>query len=367
MALELNHLLLLCRAGFERECAVEIQERAAVVGVYGFPRFKGESGYVEFVCQQANGAVQIMQRIDWRSLVFTRQWAACIAPLTDIPRNDRVGFFLQHLDGFPQCGEVWIEAADSEVGSGLQGLCRKLVPPLASALRKAGVLTAKRDTHLERLYIGWMNESQVFIGLADPQLASPWPQGVMRLKFPPAAPSRSTLKLEEAWLFFLTEEARQAMLKPGMKAVDLGASPGGWTWQLANRYMKTTSVDNGPMDDALMAGGMVTHVEGDGFTYVPDRPVDWMVCDIADKPARVIDLMTKWITRGWCRYTVFNLKLPMQKRYTTYQQCLEVLQAGCAEAELNVHIEARHLYHDREEITLFVCRDEDWRRVNGLS
>ena len=52
--------------------------------------------------------------------------------------------------------------------------------------------------------------------------------GIPRLRFPRGAPSRSSLKLEEAWLVFLRAKERQQRLVPGMQAVDLGAAPGGW-------------------------------------------------------------------------------------------------------------------------------------------
>lgn len=43
-----------------------------------------------------------------------------------------------------------------------------------------------------------------------------------------------------------------------MYAVDLGACPGGWTYQLVKRNMWVSSVDNGPMAQSLMDTGQVT-------------------------------------------------------------------------------------------------------------
>ncbi|MDI5035969.1 FAD-dependent 2-octaprenylphenol hydroxylase, partial [Salmonella enterica subsp. enterica serovar Montevideo] len=34
-----------------------------------------------------------------------------------------------------------------------------------------------------------------------------------------------------------------------------------------------------------------------------------------EKPAKVTALMAQWLVNGWCRETIFNLKLPMKKRY----------------------------------------------------
>ncbi|MGL5163433.1 MAG: 23S rRNA (cytidine(2498)-2'-O)-methyltransferase RlmM, partial [Plesiomonas shigelloides] len=40
----MNKLALYCRPGFEKECAAEITDKAAQLGVYGFARVKDNSG-----------------------------------------------------------------------------------------------------------------------------------------------------------------------------------------------------------------------------------------------------------------------------------------------------------------------------------
>ncbi len=57
----------------------------------------------------------------------------------------------------------------------------------------------------------------------------------------------------------------------GMWAVDLGACPGGWTYQLVKRNMWVYSVDNGPMAQSLMDTGQVTWLREDGFKFRPTR------------------------------------------------------------------------------------------------
>jgi 23S rRNA (cytidine2498-2'-O)-methyltransferase len=178
--------------------------------------------------------------------------------------------------------------------------------------------------------------------------------GIPRLRSPRQAPSRSTLKLEEAFLRLLSDDERQQELHSGMRAVDLGAAPGGWTWQLVQRHMSVTAVDNGPMQPALLESGLVDHVREDGFRYQPAKKVDWMVCDIVDKPKKVTDLMARWLTAGWCRRTIFNLKLPMKKRYQEVQQCLALLEQRLVGAGIGASIRCKQLYHDREEVTVCV-------------
>ena len=42
----MNGLVLLCRAGFEGDCAAEIQEKAAALGVYGYCQTQADQAYV---------------------------------------------------------------------------------------------------------------------------------------------------------------------------------------------------------------------------------------------------------------------------------------------------------------------------------
>jgi 23S rRNA (cytidine2498-2'-O)-methyltransferase len=59
--------------------------------------------------------------------------------------------------------------------------------------------------------------------------------------------------------------------------------------------------------------------------------------------------MGQWLREGWCRYTIFNLKLPMKKRWLETQRSLAMFEE---EAGLPLFVRARQLYHDREEVTV---------------
>jgi 23S rRNA (cytidine2498-2'-O)-methyltransferase len=141
-----------------------------------------------------------------------------------------------------------------------------------------------------------------------------------------------------------------------MTAVDLGAAPGGWTWQLVNRHMRVSAVDNGPMNAELMDSGLVDHFRADGFAFRPRKPVDWMVCDIVEKPARNAALLETWIGEGLCREAVVNLKLPMKQRYAEVRRLLERIRDGLAERGVRASIGCKQLYHDREEVTCHLRR-----------
>jgi len=169
---------------------------------------------------------------------------------------------------------------------------------------------------------------------------------------PRGAPSRSALKLVEAIASFVGDRERD-LLRAGMRAVDLGAAPGGWTWQLAHRGLRVTAVDNGPLKGEIRDDPLVTHLTVDGLKWRPSRAVDWMVCDMVEQPRRVAELVARWLGEGWCRRAIFNLKLPMKKRYEETQLCLKLIGDRLTGAGRSAEVRARQLYHDREEITAF--------------
>jgi 23S rRNA (cytidine2498-2'-O)-methyltransferase len=167
---------------------------------------------------------------------------------------------------------------------------------------------------------------------------------------PSGAPSRSTVKLAEAFMELVGERH----FEPGATAVDLGASPGGWTWQLVQRGFMVTAVDNGPMDAALLDSGQVRHRRDDGYHFRPPEPVEWMVCDMVESPSRIARLVAKWIAEGWCRETVFNLKLPMKKRWEEVLRCREIIDEALGGE--GYFLRMKQLYHDREEVTAYLAR-----------
>ena len=72
-----------------------------------------------------------------------------------------------------------------------------------------------------------LHQAVAYTGYSYSSNNSPFYMGIPRLKFPADAPSRSTLKLEEAFHVFIPADEWDERLANGMWAVDLGACPGG--------------------------------------------------------------------------------------------------------------------------------------------
>ncbi|GAB3381763.1 23S rRNA (cytidine(2498)-2'-O)-methyltransferase RlmM [Lysobacter fragariae] len=341
-----------CRAGFEPELAAELNERAGQAGFAGYARTERNSGHVEFLCDDA---AALSRALPFSKLIFARQKLLRLADLRGIDPKDRITPILAALDAMPKpaggaFGELWVEHPDSDEGKPLAGLARSFGNALRPALRKAGWLTREDDTRKPRLHVVFLDGDHVVLASAEQRDSSPWALGIPRLRMHAEAPSRSALKLEEALLTLLTDDERQRLLRDGMRGADLGAAPGGWTWVLVRNGLHVTSIDNGPLRQNLLDSGRVDHLRADGFHWQPKSSLDWMVCDMVEQPRRVAERMATWLREGWCRHAIFNLKLPMKKRWDETRLCLELFEQ---QAKKPLLVRARQLYHDREEITVF--------------
>ncbi|MBL0292547.1 MAG: 23S rRNA (cytidine(2498)-2'-O)-methyltransferase RlmM [Betaproteobacteria bacterium] len=370
-----------CRAGFEPEAAADLAAVAAAAGTTVEVDAPPGRGYVvatprTFDAQRWPRALDAAPPVFVRSLFFgTGPHALFADDAATRGRPDRVAPLAALLAAFRRdCrqpgigvrhraaavfGELRMETADTNDGKELSGLCRRLELPLAGELLADGALAEHDDadtpTVLPALHVLFAHGAEVYIGVSAPPWGSRWAMGIPRLRMPRGAPSRSTLKLAEAIQAFLGDQAGD-LLRGGMKAVDLGAAPGGWTWQLVQRGLRVTAVDNGPLKGEVAEDPLVTHLRVDGLTYVPRRPVDWMVCDIVDQPSRIAALVARWIAEGHARGTIFNLKLPMKKRYDEMLRCRAIIDDALARSRLRHRLQLRQLYHDREEVTGIVLR-----------
>lgn len=343
-------LLLYCRPGFEKECAQEITAAAAEMGVDGFVKARPESGFAVFHAHQDAMGLEFGDHLEFARLVFPRQLVRTGELLAGLPETDRVTPIVEAARALgSRFADLWIETPDTNDGKALASLIKPLKPHLEKGLARAGIAFDDAEAQ-DRLHVFFVGGLACHVGISRVGNSSTWPMGIPRLRMPSSAPSRSALKLAEAMMEF----AAGRRFEPGLTAVDLGASPGGWTWQLVQRGFMVTAVDHGPMDARLMESGQVKHRRDDGFHYRPPDPVDWMVCDMVESPARIARLVAKWIAQGWCVETIFNLKLPMKKRYEEALRCREIIDEA-----LGGHgyfLRMKQLFHDREEITAYLAR-----------
>ncbi len=348
-----SRALCYCRPGFEKDLAAELSQRCGKAGLLCNSHFEPGCGFVLHEIDAPEDEAK--ERLWLDRLVFARQLVWVKTALENLPEKDRLTPILTAINRLPgRFGRMWAETADTNEAKTLSSFLKRFMPHLERALFDSRRLQPEK-ADLPTLHLFFIDSSKVWIGTSDPAVSSPWPMGIARLRMPREAPSRSTLKLADAFMSLLTEEERKSTLRAGLRAVDLGAAPGGWTWQFVNRGLLVTAIDNGPMAESVRATGLVEHVRADGFVWKPKKPVEWMVCDMVEQPSRVAQLVADWVAAGRCRRSIFNLKLPMKKRHEELERARNLIYKRMSISGRDWVLRFKHLYHDREEITGYLA------------
>ena len=146
-------------------------------------------------------------------------------------------------------------------------------------------------------------------------------------------PSRAYLKLWEG----LTRFGRWPAA--GQTCIDLGASPGGWTWVLATLEADVTAVDKAPLAASVAAMPGVTQRLESAFALAPE-PVDWLFSDVIAYPGRLLELVRRWIDAGAARHIVCTIKF----QGSTDHDAAEAFAAIPGSQVV-------HLFHNKHELT----------------
>jgi 23S rRNA (cytidine2498-2'-O)-methyltransferase len=173
--------------------------------------------------------------------------------------------------------------------------------------------------------------------LASPAKTSPFVNGELRfVEDREGPPSRAYLKLWEA----LTRLGRHP--GPGERCLDLGATPGGWTWVLAQLGAQVTAVDKAPLDPAVaaMPGVALRQESAFGLDPLKEPAVDWLFSDIICYPARLLGLVQRWIAAEKARNLVCTIKFQGETDHETVAQFAAIPGAVLF-----------HGFHNKHELT----------------
>ncbi len=171
--------------------------------------------------------------------------------------------------------------------------------------------------------------------------AKKWPQGqcfFIEDKVNP--PNRAYLKLWEALTLL------EKYPKAGDTALDLGASPGGWTYVLQSLGACVTAVDKAVLAPEIMTLPGVQFLQQSAFALDPaslEQTYDWVLSDIACYPERAYALIMKWIASNKARQMIFTIKLQGKTELSTIKQLQEIPNSRVLNLFYNKH-EATFIY-----------------------
>ncbi|WP_298623959.1 SAM-dependent methyltransferase [uncultured Legionella sp.] len=167
-----------------------------------------------------------------------------------------------------------------------------------------------------------------------------WPQGICQFiedKVNP--PNRAYLKLWEA-LFLLGHYPQK-----GQTALDLGASPGGWTYVMQSFGTKVTAVDKAKLDEKIAGLPGVHCLQQSAFALEPstlEHSYDWVLSDVACYPDRAYTLIKKWIESGKAKQMIFTIKLQGKTNLAALKQFQDIPNSR-----------ALNLFYNKHEATFF--------------
>jgi len=173
--------------------------------------------------------------------------------------------------------------------------------------------------------------------VAAPHCSNPFPNGEADfIQDKTAPPNRAYLKLWEA----LTLLGRYP--GPGERCLDLGSSPGGWTWVLQSLGADVVSVDKAPLAPEIAKLPRVEFRQTSAFALDPAEvgPVDWLFSDVVCYPARLYALVERWLESGLVRNFVCTLKFQGATDHAAARRFAAIPGARLM-----------HLHHNKHELT----------------
>jgi 23S rRNA (cytidine2498-2'-O)-methyltransferase len=328
-------MLITCQAGFEALLAREVAE------VHGAT-----------VVEQGPGWVRLERPLATESLAFAQLTLRAPVELKGESVNALASrtadFFLTSLRGerieaaWPS---VWLGPQEL-VGLGrrisaVESACGELLKKKLSRVAKLAVADIPRGAGPARgLWVFFADFGRMFVA------REAFVHGQRRMADDDLAPSRSYLKVEEAYIILGREPAA------GETVCDLGAAPGGWSFSAAKRGARVVAIDNGPLKGGALGHPAIEHLMEDAFRFSPreGETFDWLFCDMLEEPHHVLQhIVAPWLGRGWCRRFVINLKFGRVDAVALLRE-LRAPDSPFMKHAPGTRI--RQLYHDREEFTV---------------
>jgi 23S rRNA (cytidine2498-2'-O)-methyltransferase len=180
--------------------------------------------------------------------------------------------------------------------------------------------------------------------IASPRCSSPFAHGEVHFQESLVPPGRAYLKL---WEFFTRiGHFPQA----GAKCLDLGASPGSWTWVLQQLGAQVLAVDRAPLDPMIAKLPGVSFLKKDAFSTSPEElnGIDWVFCDVVCFPKKLL----RWLQTCLAFHPTLNfvctIKFQGKADSNIIREFERIEGSSCL-----------HLFHNKHELT--------WSRLPNCS
>jgi 23S rRNA (cytidine2498-2'-O)-methyltransferase len=170
--------------------------------------------------------------------------------------------------------------------------------------------------------------------LVSKRTSSPFANGEALFIESKIPPSRAYLKLYEA-LTLIGEHPT-----PSERCLEVGASPGSWTWVLNQLQTNIVAVDRAPLDPMFSNAKNIQILQKDAFSLLPkDLPkIDWIFSDIICYPEKLLQWIHKWLSLDI--NFICTIKFQGTNDYSIVQEFENIANSKVC-----------HLYNNKHELT----------------
>lgn len=212
----------------------------------------------------------------------------------------------------------------------------KLGPNLIKELRNFEKRRIEFKSEFKFNYFAWTLIDDFLITCETPSSRYPsgWHEFVEDKTFPP---NRAYLKLWEVFTLY------DIHLEKNETVVDVGASPGGWSWVLSGLSRKVYSIDRADLDPKIAAIKNIESSKQDAFNldFTKLKDCTWLFSDIICTPARLYDLVTDCMQNSNIQNFVCTLKFKGDCDFDMIKKFLAI----------DPNSKIIHLYQNKNEVT----------------
>jgi len=149
-------------------------------------------------------------------------------------------------------------------------------------------------------------------------------------------PNRAYLKLWELLSVY------NIVPSSGSKIIEIGASPGGWSWVLSQFAAEVHTFDRAPLDPKLNPIKNIHHHIGDAFKipFEQYQQCDWFFSDLICTPEKLYETINLWMKHSRIQNYVCTIKFKGDCDFDIMNQFLQIPGSRII-----------HLYQNKNEVT----------------
>ena len=146
-------------------------------------------------------------------------------------------------------------------------------------------------------------------------------------------PNRAYLKL---WEVLATQNC---VIDPEANAIEIGASPGGWSWVLSQYFKTVYTFDKADLDPKIQTISNIVHSKVDAFKINPKdySNCSWFFSDLICSPEKILETVQFWLDHSKIKNFVCTIKFKGQTDYEVIDKLRKIPDSKLVRLYQNKH------------------------------